>query len=145
MKNRWLIILFIFFLGTILLSLLITRQSQRDVFIPEKAITLADQTGAKIPVAYLSVARKGPIMVLPLKKSGITIIKAPVISTSEEKINSVSKIAAKAANNISSLDVGSAGSDMEAKDNLQTGITKTGRHPSPAEVLEMNSSGIVLY
>jgi len=140
MKNKWLIILFIFFLVVILLSLLITQQSQKAVSLLEKEIP-TEQAESKIPLTYSSQAWQAPITTLPLVKSGITIIKAPAIER-EEKNNSVSKITDKAANNVSSQNVASS---TEVQDLPQTGITKIGKRPTTKEIQEMNSSGIVMY
>ena len=141
MKIKWLIILFIFFLGVILLSLLITQQSQKSVSLFEKEISITEQTESRVPPAYSPQINQAPIVALPLVKSGITIIKAPSIEP-EEKSISVSKIADKAVNNVSSLNVTSS---SEVQDSLQAGITKIGKRPTPKEDQEMNSSGIVLY
>jgi hypothetical protein len=147
MKIKWLVVLFIFFLGAILLSLLIVQQSQKVVSLSEKEITITRQAESRARSVYSpAVARKkvSRAVVSPLGKSGITIIKTPSIPP-EEKNNRVSKIATKAAtNNVSVLKAGSS-TVTEVADSLQTGITKTGKQPTSQELQEMNSSGIVLY
>lgn len=141
MKNKWLIILFIFFLGVILLSLLITQQSQKAVLISEKEILITEQAESRALPAYSRQLSPAPIVRLPLAKSGITIIKAPAI-VPEEKSIPVPEIANKATNNISSQNV-AIGS--EAQDSPQAGITKIGKLPPPKAAQEMNSNGIVMY
>jgi uncharacterized membrane protein len=146
MKNKWLLILFIIFLGVIVLSLLITQQSQKALSLTEKEISIVEQTESKILSAGSSApVRQTLIKPLPLVRSGITIIKAP-LSPSEEKSMHVSQTADQAANNVSGRNlVASSASDVQAQDSLQTGITKTGKQPTPKEAQEMNSSGIILY
>ena len=141
MKNKWLIILFIFFLIVILLSLLITQQSQKAISVSDKEISIAEQTENKVLPDYSSHLSQAPIASLPLAKRGITIIESPSIA-SEGKSISVPKIADKATNNISSQNVASS---VEEQGIPQAGITKTEKQPSPKEAQEMNSSGIVMY
>jgi len=141
MKIKWLIILFIFFLGIILFSLWITQQSQKSVSLSGKEIPITEQAESRIPPAYLPQVRPEPIARLPLGRSRITIIKAPA-SEPEEKSIRASKIADEAVNNVSSQN---AASSIEAENNPQAGITKIGKQPTPKEAQEMNSSGIVMY
>jgi len=141
MKIKWLIILFIFFLGVIFLSLWIAQQSQKAVSLSGKEIPITEQAESRIPPAYLPQVSPAPIARLPLVKRGITIIKAPA-SEPEEKSIRASKIADEAVNNVSSQNVGSS---IAAQDIPQAGITKIGKQPSSKESQEMNSSGIVMY
>lgn len=140
MKNKWLIILLIFFLGVILLSLLITQQSQKAISLSEKEISIEEQAENRDLSTYSPQASQPQTARLPLVKSGITVIQAPS-SEPEEKSIQVPKIADKAANNVSSSNVAS---NTEVGVNLQAGITKSEKQPTPQEAQEMNSSGIVL-
>ena len=142
MKNRELIILFVIFVVAILLSLSIAQQSQKAVSLSEKETLITEQAESRAPSAYSPQVRQAPIAVLPLVKSGITIIKAPSTEPEEKSIRAF-KIAAEAVNNASSLNVASS---SETEDSPQAaGITKIGKQPTPKEAQEMNSSGIVMY
>ena len=141
MKNKWLIVLFIFFLGVIFLSLFITRQSQKAVSLSEEEILITEQAENKVLPAYSSQLSPAPITRLPLAKSAITIIKAPAIAPQDESIRAL-EITDKAVNNVSSQNVASS---AQATDSLQVGITRIGKQPTHKEAQEMNSSGIVLY
>ena len=142
MKNKALIILFVIFVTVILASLFITQQSQKVVSLSEKEILIAEQAESRISSAYSPQVRQASIAALPSSKSGITIIKAPSTELKEKSIHA-SKIADKASNNVSGLNVASS---TEAEDTLlPAGITKSGKQPTSKEAQEMNSSGIVLY
>jgi hypothetical protein len=141
MKIKWLVILFIFFLGVMFLSFWITQRSQKAVSLSEKEILITEQVESRVLSVYSPQVSPAPIVVLPAAKSGITRIKAPAIEPEEESIRAP-KIAAEAVNNISSQSVASGTQDQ---DSLQAGITKTGKQPTPQEAQEMNSSGIVMY
>ncbi|MDD5130961.1 MAG: hypothetical protein PHS66_07965 [Candidatus Omnitrophica bacterium] len=148
MKNKWLIILFMFFFGVILLSLLVAQQSQKAVAVAEKELAIIEQRENRIRPVYLpGQARQQPVLAgKPLAaRSGITIINASTI-TAEEKNSNFPKVADKSANHINSQASQNIASTAEvAQDSLQTGITKTGKQPTPEKAREMNSSGIVLY
>jgi hypothetical protein len=145
MKNKYLIILFIFFLGAIFLSLLIVQQSQKAVSEAEKEITITGQVESRVLPAYSTRVSQTSAVSLPLAKSGITIIRVPAIELKEKSI-SVPKIADKATNIIASQNVASSSeASSEAQDIPQAGITKIGKRPTPKEAQEMNSSGIVMY
>ena len=141
MKNKWLIVLFIFFLGVILLSLWITQQSQKAVSLSEQVIPITAQAESRISPVYLPQVSPTPIARLPLVKSGITIIKAPTIEP-ENTINPVAEIKEETVNNSSSSSVAS---NAKAEDGMQAGVTRIGKQPSLKESKEMNSNGIVLY
>jgi type II secretory pathway pseudopilin PulG len=140
MKNKELIIIFVIFMIVILLSLFITRQSQKAVFLSEKEASTVEQAQNQALSAYLKQASPAS---LPLIKSGITVIPTPSTAL-EVKKNQVPKIADQASNNISSSQ--NVASGTEEQDALPAaGITKIGKQPSPKEAKEMNSNGIVLY
>lgn len=141
MKIKWLVILFIFFLGIIFLSLWITQQGQKTVSLLENKNPIVEQVESSAGSTYLLPVRPALIAVLPSGKSGITIIKAPGIE-SEEKSIPVSKIADKSTNNIVSQN---ALLNTQAAKSLPAGITKIGKQPTHKEAQEMNSRGIVLY
>jgi hypothetical protein len=132
MKTKWLIILFIFFLGVILLSLLVAQQSQKIVSLSEKEIPVTEQAENRVSSAYSP--QQVPIAALPLGESGITIIKGPAIESVEKNLR-VSKREDKAI----------VVSNTEAKNNPQSAIIKKGKQPTSQEAQEMNSRGIVLY
>ena len=141
MKNKWLIVLFIFFLGVILLSLLITQQSQKAVSLFEEEAAITAQAESRISPAYsaqVSPASRGS---LPLAQSGVTIIRSSVIDAEERSVRAF-KIVDKTVDNAASLNVASS---IEAQDSSQSGITKAGKRPPLKEAQEMNSNGIVLY
>lgn len=142
MKNKWLIALFIFFLGVIFLSLMIIQQSQKAVSLSEKEISITQQAESSISSVYSPQAKLMPITRLPLVERGITIIKAPVIEPEEKSIR-VLEIVDQAANTVSGLNA--ASSSSEVQDSPQAGITKIGKRPPPEVAQEMNSSGIVMY
>jgi len=141
MKNKWLIILFIFFLGVIILSILISQESQKAVSLFENENPVVNQEANSALPVQSPQAISSSIAALPLEKRGITIIKAPAIEP-EEKNTRAPEVADKSTNNVSSQnEVPSA----ETEDSLQAGITKIGKQPTPKEAQEMNSNGIVLY
>jgi hypothetical protein len=145
MKNKWLIILVIFFLGVIILSLLVTQQSQNIVSLSEEETLITQQAESRVLSAYPSPI--SPAGIRPLGKSGITIIKAPAIELEEKNVRAVT-LADKVTNNISSLNAAlslNVATSNEAQDAPQAGITKIGKQPTPKEAQEMNSSGIVMY
>jgi hypothetical protein len=137
MKIKWVVILFGFFLGVILLSLLITRQSQKSVSLVEQEIPQAAQPENRRPAVYSAQAR--PAAAMP--GGGITIIKAPVMERPAESTG-VSAIEDKTTNKVLSQKV--AANNQPGKD-LPDGSVTVGKFPSPKEAKEMNSSGIVLY
>jgi hypothetical protein len=147
MKNKWWIILFIVFLGVIILSLLIAQQSRNIVSLSENEIQMTEQAGSRVPPAYSLPISPALIATRPLGKSGITIIKAPAIELEEKNVRAVT-LADKVTNNISSLNAAlslNVATSNEAQDAPQAGITKMGKQPTPKEAQEMNSSGIVMY
>ncbi len=147
MKTKSLIILSIFFLAVIILSFLIIQQSQRAVSLSEKKYLITEQVENRAPAVYSVPVSPALITRLPSGGSGITIIKAPAIKP-EEKSISVPKIADKAENIIASQNVAPSQnvvSTNEVQNSPQTGITITGKRPTPKEAQEMNSSGIVMY
>jgi hypothetical protein len=143
MKNRDLIILFVIFVIVILLSLVITRQSQKAVPLSEKEILTVEQAENQALSAYSRQVSPAP---LPLVKSGITIISAPVNTVQANNLQ-FPKVADQASNNISGQNASgqSVASSTEAEDTLPAGITRIGKQPTPKEAKEMNSRGIVLY
>ncbi|MCX5694567.1 MAG: hypothetical protein NT014_05555 [Candidatus Omnitrophica bacterium] len=145
MKNRELIILFVIFTIVILASLFITQLSQKSVSLSEKEITVIEQAENEASSIYPLQASPAPIAALPLAKSGITITnQAPASVNPEEKTTRAPKTVVEAVSNVSGLDVTSDTSTV-IEGSLQTGITKTGKRPTPKETQEMNSSGIVMY
>jgi hypothetical protein len=142
MKNKWLVVLFIFFLGVIFLSLLIAQQSQKGVSLCENKIPVIAQVENRITPAYSTQVRLAPVARLPLVKSGKAIIKASsTIEPAGENILAP-KIAGKATNNVASPNLTSS---SKAEDSPQAGITRIGKRPTSKEAQEMNSSGIVAY
>jgi len=142
MKIKWLIILFIIFVGVILISLLISQQNNNITLLSEKATSQNTQSIDYSPIQPLSIT---PI-VIPRSsvKSGISVIKnsqkkpenqippAQVEKDIEAVINAPPK------NNSSSI-------ATQQEDIQQAGITIIGKHPTPKEAKEMNSAGIVMY
>jgi hypothetical protein len=140
MKNKELIFLFIFFLGVVILSLLITQQSQKAVSLAEQKILITEPAGSTILPVYSPQVSSAPIVKLPLAQSGITIIKASSTEPEEKSIHA-SNITDEAVNNESSRNVGS---NSQAQD-VPAATTTIGKKPAPKETQEMNSSGIVMY
>ena len=141
MKNKELIFLFIFFLGVVILSLLITQQSQKAVSLAEQKISITEPAGSTILPVYSPQVSSASIVKLPLAQSGITIIKASSTEPEEKSIHA-SNITDEAVNNESSRNVGS---NSQAQDIPQAGTTTIGKKPAPKETQEMNSNGIVMY
>ena len=141
MKIKYLIILFVFFLVVIFLSLSINQQSQKIVPLSGQEIPVIEPKDDRVVVDYTSKARSVPVVASPLVKSGITIVKAPVVQREEANITATS-IADKTTNNISSQNVASS---TQAQGNSPAGITRIGKRPDPKTAQEMNSSGIVMY
>lgn len=142
MKIKWLIILFIFFLGVILLSLLITQQSQKAVSLSEQGISITEQVESRIPPIYSPQVRPMLTAKLPLVKSGISIIKIPSIVNKGD--GSFFPESGSRKREPSPLFEPST-LFTETEDSSQAGITKIGKQPTPQEAQEMNSRGIVLY
>ena len=140
MKNKELIFLFIFFLGVVILSLLITQQSQKAVSLSEQKISIIEPAENMVLPVYSPQVSSAPITRLPLAENRITIIKASSIEPEEKNI-SASSVVDEALNNVSSRNVGS---NSEAQD-VPAGTTTIGKKPAPKEAQEMNSSGIVMY
>jgi hypothetical protein len=141
MKIKWLVVLFIFFLGVILLSLLIVQESQKAVFVSENRNLITEQVESNIALTYPPQVRLASIAALPAVNSGISIIKSLAIDPEETSI-SASKIADKAANNVSSRNVVSG---SQVQDIPSDGTTEIRKQPPSKVAQEMNSSGIVMY
>jgi len=142
MKNKWLIVLFVFFLAVVFLSLLISRQSQEVASSYEKKDLVADQAESMALPVYSPQAAQVKVAELPVAKSAITIIKDPSMDRKAENIRTP-KVVDPAKNNTPSLNV--IPSVEEESSPLDAGITKTGKLPPAQETREMNSRGIVLY
>jgi hypothetical protein len=145
MKTKWLVILSVLFLMVIFLSLLITQKNQK-VFLSEESIPANEQSVSSVPL-FSQPRSVLPIVAASSLKTGVTVIKKPVINP-EEKSISVPKIADKTENIISSQNVVPSQNvtlSGEDQDLPQTGITIIGKKPSPKEAQEMNSRGITLY
>lgn len=141
MKNKWLIILFIFFLGVILLSLLITQQNQKTISLSENEIPIVQPAEDSVLPVYLHPVSPAAIIRLPLVKRGATIIKVPAVDLEEKNTQSYETVN-NAIHNVSSQNVATS---TQTQDSLPVGVTKIGKRPSPKEAQEMNSSGIVMY
>ena len=142
MKVKYLVILFIFFLGIMFLSFFVAQQSQQAVSLSEKEVLTTRQVNNIVLPVYSPQAMSASIVPLAPGKSGITIIKSPVIEP-EDKISSVLKTADKAINNVDSQNIASSIQSEESV--AAAGITRIGKQPTHKEAQEMNSSGIVMY
>jgi len=145
MKNKWWIVLFIFFLGVIILSLLTMRQNRQDILAPEKETVGTKRPERKVQAVavYSPSVRKARLVTSPAGKSGITITKVPVKSAAEVKNSPVSKTTSGTSSSSVSL---SASSVVEIEESpLPTGVTKAEQRSSSRNTGEANSSGIVLY
>ena len=141
MKVKHLVILLIFFLGIMFVSFFVAWQSQRAVSLSEKDILLTQPANNLVLGVYPPQVISASIAPLVPGKSGITIIKSPVIEPAD-KISSALKIADKAINNVDSQNIASSN---QAEESVSAGITKIGKQPTHKEAQEMNSSGIVMY
>jgi hypothetical protein len=142
MKNKWWAILLILFLGVILLSVLINRQSQIIVSLsPQETMESETKTETLIP-AYSAPLAQAMTTPLPSARRGITIIQPASTKLEGEKIT-VPKQADRATNNLTNLNAPS--STFATSESQSAGITKTGKIPSTKETQEMNSAGIVMY
>jgi hypothetical protein len=142
MKNKWIVALFILFLGVILLSILIAQESQKIVSM-DKQETQLSETGQNLALLQDSpgIAQASPVA-LPLARRGITIISSPAAGPIEEKAAVFGK-REKATNKISG--VSSINTDTENYQLEQAGVTRDKKQPTTSQAKEMNSRGIILY
>ena len=144
MKIKWLVILFIFYIGIVLISLLFTHKNNKLTALMQKATPITEQSeSAMQPFFPPAKTLVSTAVSLPLIKSGITIIKTPAIEPENAMISYV-EVKEEMVNNPSSRNV-SLNTNVEDDAQPQAGITKIGKQPSLKEVKEMNSNGIVLY
>lgn len=143
MKNKWVVVLFVIFLGVIFFSLLITQQSQKDIsLLEEKEAAITEQAESGLLSSYVPLQKKPASSARRiLEKGGITVIKTPSVEPVENNTR-VSKTADKTVKNVSIQNVAANSEEAVIP---QTGITPAGKLPSPKETQEMNSSGIVMY
>ena len=145
MRIKWLVILVTLYIGIVLISLLFTPKNSKLIVSSQKEIPIAERP--EDVIQPFSTPAKAPALVsasLPLtKKSGITIIKTPILEA-ENIITPATEIKEGVVNNLSSRSV-SLNTKTEDDTQQAAGITKIGKQPSPKETKEMNSNGIVLY
>ena len=143
MKIKWLVVLFIVFLGVIFFSLLVTQQIQDTVSLTEKEAIINNQSESHSLPNYSSPVT--PVAAVAatssLGKSGITIIKAPAVEPVVNNLR-VSQEASKPAINLTG---GNVVANTVIKDSSPAGITKIGKRPDAKQAQEMNSSGVVMY
>ncbi|MDD5059736.1 MAG: hypothetical protein PHY35_01285 [Candidatus Omnitrophica bacterium] len=137
MKIKKLIILSTIFIAIILITFLIT--SNNDNTLPEEPSSLNVQVGKITP---LPPQNNEPIP-LPLVKRSITITKVP---DKQQKNEIPPALPEKGIGTTTSSSSSYNPANIESSENSpRAGIVKEGKFPSPKEVKEMNSAGIVMY
>jgi hypothetical protein len=137
MKIKGLIILSAIFIAIILITLFLSRNNDHVLLEDNNSLNLQVSKIVTLPPPDTE-----PIP-LPLVKRSITITKVPT-KQQDDKIPLAlpEKGIGTAASNSSSYKSANAQSSGNSP---RAGIDKEGKFPSPKEVKEMNSAGIVMY
>lgn len=131
MKIKWLVIISIVCGGLIYISLMLNKQNTETKLEPQpETIALKPEVNypQPLPEATLNLVTKSPPAL-----SAVTLISKPA----QEPQKQVTLP------NATSYESSSSNSDN--KNNVEPGITKTGKQPTRKESQEMQSKGIVLY